>query len=146
MPLLVRYPREIKAGSVNDDIVLNLDFASTFLDFAGAPIPADLQGVSLRKVLQGKTPRDWRTSMYYHYYEYPAVHSVKRHYGVRTKRYKLIHFYHDIDEWELYDLQKDPKEMKNVLNDPAYTGIVKELKAELEQLREKYKDTTGSTA
>ena len=146
MPLLVRYPGEIKAGSVNDDIVLNLDFASTFLDFAGAPIPADLQGVSLRKVLQGKTPRDWRTSMYYHYYEYPAVHSVKRHYGVRTKRYKLIHFYHDIDEWELYDLQKDPKEMKNVLNDPAYTGIVKELKAELEQLREKYKDTTGSTA
>ncbi len=142
MPLLVRYPREIKAGSVNDDIVLNLDFATTFLDFAGAPAPADMQGVSLRKVLQGKTPKDWRTSMYYHYYEYPAVHSVKRHYGVRTRRYKLIHFYNDIDEWELYDLQKDPKEMKNVLNDPAYADTVKELKVELQRLREKYKDTS----
>jgi arylsulfatase A-like enzyme len=144
MPLLVRYPKEIKPGSVNNDIVLNLDFAETFLDFAGVPIPADMQGDSLRRILQGKTPEDWRKSMYYHYYEYPAVHSVKRHYGIRTKRYKLIHFYNDIDEWELYDLKKDPKEMKNVINDPVYADIVKELKAELIQLREKYKDTTGS--
>ena len=82
--------------------------------------------------------------MYYHYYEYPAVHSVKRHYGVRTRRYKLIHFYHDIDEWELYDLEKDPREMKNVLGDPAYADTVNELKAELKRLREKYKDTTGA--
>jgi arylsulfatase A-like enzyme len=79
--------------------------------------------------------------MYYRYYEYPAVHSVKRHYGVRTERYKLIHFYHDIDEWELYDLQKDPREMKNVYNDPTYAETVKKLKAELQQLRKKYKDT-----
>ncbi|MFH1882814.1 MAG: sulfatase/phosphatase domain-containing protein, partial [Planctomycetota bacterium] len=78
------------------------------------------------------------------YYEYPAVHSVKRHYGVRTKRYKLIHFYHDIDEWELYDLKKDPKEMKNIYNEPAYAGIVKKLRAELKRLRKKYKDTTGT--
>jgi arylsulfatase A-like enzyme len=144
MPLLVRYPKEIKAGSVSDDIVLNLDFGATFLDYAGVSVPADIQGESFRKILQGKTPGNWRKSMYYHYYEYPAVHSVKRHYGVRTGRYKLIHFYHDIDEWELYDLKKDPKEMKNVIDEPAYADIVKELKVELKSLREKYKDTTGS--
>jgi len=106
--------------------------------------PADMQGPSIRKLLQGKTLKNWRTSMYYHYYEYPAVHSVKRHYGVRTKGYKLIHFYHDIDEWELYDLEKDPKELNNVSNDPAYADVVKKLKAELKQLRKKYKDTTGA--
>jgi arylsulfatase A-like enzyme len=144
MPLLARYPREIKAGSVSDDIVLNLDFGPTFLDYAGVDVPEDIQGESMRKVLKGKAPRNWRTSMYYHYYEYPAVHSVKRHYGVRTQRYKLIHFYNDIDEWELYDLKKDPREMKNVLSDPAYADIVKELKAELKRLRTKYKDTTGT--
>jgi arylsulfatase A-like enzyme len=144
MPLVARYPEEIKPGSVSDDIVLNLDFAPTFLDYAGVPVPDDIQGESMHAVLRGKTPRSWRTSMYYHYYEYPAVHSVKRHYGVRTQRYKLIHFYNDIDEWELYDLKKDPREMKNVLNDPAYANIVTELKAELKQLRKKYKDTTGT--
>jgi len=144
MPLLARYPREIKPGSVSDAIVLNLDFAATFLDYAGVPVPDDIQGESMRAVLRGKTPGNWRKSMYYHYYEYPAVHSVKRHYGVRTQRYKLIHFYHDIDEWELYDLKKDPREMKNVYNDPAYADIVQELTAELKQLRQKYKDTTGT--
>ena len=144
MPLLVRYPREIKPGSVSDDIVLNLDFAATFLDYAGVPVPEDIQGESMRAVLRNKTPRNWRKSMYYHYYEYPAVHSVKRHYGVRTQRYKLIHFYHDIDEWELYDMKKDPREMKNVYSDPAYADIVTELTAELKQLRQKYKDTTGT--
>jgi arylsulfatase A-like enzyme len=82
--------------------------------------------------------------MYYHYYEYPGAHSVKRHYGVRTKRYKLIHFYHDIDEWELYDLKKDPDELKNVYDDPKYAGVVKELTSELKKLRAKYKDTTGA--
>jgi hypothetical protein len=82
--------------------------------------------------------------MYYHYYEYPGGHKVKRHYGVRTQRYKLIHFYHDIDEWELYDLKRDPREMKNVLSDPSYAKIVKELKAELKKLRAQYKDDTGT--
>ncbi len=144
MPLLVRYPGQIKAGSVNDDIVLNLDFAPTFLDFAGVGKPDDMQGRSIRRVLRRRTPRGWRTSMYYHYYEYPAVHSVKRHYGVRTQRYKLIHFYHDIDEWELYDLRKDPREMKNVYDDAAYAEVVKELKVELKRLRAKLKDTTGA--
>ncbi|MBP7053078.1 MAG: sulfatase [Phycisphaerae bacterium] len=144
MPLLVRYPKEIRAGSVNSDIVLNLDFAETFLDWAGVPVPADMQGRSLRLLLQGRTPPDWRTSMYYHYYEYPAVHSVKRHYGVRTERYKLIHFYNDIDEWELYDLKTDPDERQNVYNDPQYAEIVQELKAKLKQLRAQYNDTTGA--
>jgi arylsulfatase A-like enzyme len=129
---------------VNDDIALNLDFAETFLDYAGVPAPADMQGRSLRPLLQGRTPPDWRTSMYYHYYEYPAVHSVKRHYGVRTQRYKLIHFYHDIDEWELYDLKNDPDEMHNIYSDPQYADVVKELKAELGRLRTQYHDTTGA--
>jgi arylsulfatase A-like enzyme len=145
MPLLVRYPKEIKAGSINNDIVLNLDFAPTFLDFAGVVVPSDMQGHPLRPLVQGNTPQNWRTSMYYHYYEYPAVHSVKRHYGIRTKRYKLIHFYHDIDAWELYDLEKDPNELNNVYDNPAYADIVKQLKTELQQLRNQYKDTTGAS-
>ena len=141
MPLLVRYPKEIKAGSVNDDIVLNLDFAPTLLDFAGVSKPADMQGRSFRPALQGSTPNDWRTSIYYHYYEYPAVHMVKRHYGVRTKRYKLIHFYYDIDAWELYDLQKDPNELNNIYDVPAYADVIKKLKAELERLRKQFGDS-----
>jgi arylsulfatase A-like enzyme len=145
MPLLVRYPKQIKPGSINNAIVLNLDFAPTFLDFAGVTPPNDMQGRSLRPLLKGSAPQNWRTSMYYHYYEYPAVHMVKRHYGVRTRRYKLIHFYYDIDAWELYDLEKDPNELNNVYDDPAYTDVVKQLKAELERLRKEYKDTTGST-
>ncbi len=144
MPLMVRCPKHIKAGSTSDEIVLNLDFASTFLDIAGVEVPADMQGESIRPILQSKTPGNWRKSMYYHYYEYPGAHSVKRHYGVRTGRYKLIHFYRDIDEWELYDLEKDPREMKNVYADASYANIVKELKTELKQLRKKYKDTSGS--
>ena len=144
MPLLVRYPKVIKPGSVNEDIVLNLDFGPTFLDFAGVTKPPDMQGRSIRRLRRGKTPKDWRKAMYYHYYEYPAVHSVKRHYGVRTDRYKLIHFYNDIDEWELYDLRKDPREMNNVFDDPAYADTVKKLKVELQRLRKKFKDSTGA--
>jgi len=145
MPLLVRYPKEIKPGSVNDDIVLNLDFAPTFLDFAGAAKPAEMQGRSIRRLLQGNPPKEWRTSMYYHYYEYPGAHMVKRHYGVRTRRYKLIHFYYDIDAWELYDLRNDPNELNNVYGDPAYADTVKQLEAELERLRKQYGDSTGTT-
>ena len=144
MPLLVRYPREVQPGKVSDEIALNLDFAETFLDYAGVAVPSDMQGRSLRPVLSGQTPADWRESMYYHYYEYPAVHSVKRHYGVRTKRYKLIHFYNDIDEWELYDLKKDPQELRSVYSDPQYADVVEELTAELKRLRAQYKDTTGT--
>lgn len=141
MPLLVRYPKKIKAGSINNDLVLNLDFAPTFLDLAGVAVPGDMQGHSIRSLLKGSTPKDWRDSMYYHYYEYPAVHSVKRHYGVRTKRYKLIHFYYDIDAWEMYDLEKDPNELNNLYDNSAYADIVKQLKTELERLRKEFKDT-----
>jgi len=144
MPLMVRYPREVKAGAVSKDIVLNLDFGPTFLDYAGVKTPDDMQGESMRSVLKGETPDSWRKAMYYHYYEYPAVHSVKRHYGVRTRRYKLIHFYNDIDEWELYDLKEDPQEMKNVYGDPKNAKIVARLKGQLKRLRAKYKDDTGA--
>jgi len=141
MPLLVRWPNTIKPGAVNKDIVLNLDFAETFLDAAGVDVPADMQGQSFKSILEGKTPKNWRDAMYYHYYEYPAVHAVKRHYGVRTQRYKLIHFYYDIDCWELFDLENDPHELNNVYNEPSYADIVKELTQKLHRLQTKYKDS-----
>jgi arylsulfatase A-like enzyme len=141
MPLIVRYPGVIEAGGVNEDMVLNLDFAPTLLGFAGVPMPEDMQGESFSRLLQGQAAGDWRESMYYHYYEYPGWHAVKRHYGVRTKKYKLIHFYYDIDAWELYDLQKDPHELNNVYGDAGYADVVKQLKDELEQLRRRFKDT-----
>lgn len=141
MPLLMRYPREIKANQVKEEIVLNLDFAPTFLDFAGTEIPNDVQGRSLRPLLKNNKKIDWRDSMYYHYYEYPhGWHTVKRHYGVRTHRYKLIHFYNDVDIWELYDLKKDPHELNNVYDDPDYSAVVTRLKKELKRLRKKYRD------
>ncbi|MBN2030975.1 sulfatase [bacterium] len=136
-PLLARWPGVIKPGSINDDLVSNLDFAQTFLDMAKVEQPADMQGLSLVPVMTGKTPRDWRTGLYYHYYEYPAVHSVRRHEGVATKRHKLIHFY-DLGEWELYDLEKDPQEMKSEYENPEYADIIAELKLELQRLREVY--------
>ena len=135
-PLLVRWPGKTKAGSTNKDIVSNIDFASTFLEAAGQPIPGDIQGRSLVPVLQGKTPADWRKSFYYHYYEFPGPHSVRRHYGVVTDRYKLVRFYEpDVDYWELFDLQKDPHEMRSVYGQPGYAATQKELHAELKRLR-----------
>lgn len=137
MPLVARLPGAIPAGQINEDIVLNLDFAPTILDYADVDIPAEFQGASLRPVMAGNTPQDWRTSMYYQYYEYPhGWHSVKRHYGVRTDRYKLIHFYNDIDEWEFYDLKEDPEEMNNLINSELHSGIISSLKNEIEKLRE----------
>ncbi|ARN57251.1 sulfatase [Sedimentisphaera salicampi] len=141
MPLLMRWPGHIKPGSVTDSMVMNLDFAPTFLDAAGLDIPNDIQGESFTPILEGSEPEKWRDSVYYHYYEYPAVHSVKRHYGIRTKRYKLIHFYFDIDCWELYDLKNDPNELNNLYGKPEYQSLVKRLKAELKRLQVKYKDT-----
>lgn len=139
MPLLIRWPGHVQPGTVCDKLVLNLDFAETFLDCAGAPVPADMQGRSFRPLLEGNPPPDWRRSMYYRYYEFPAVHSVQKHYGVRTDRYKLI-CYHELGEWELFDLEKDPDELKSVYADPACAGVVNELKAELEKLKAQYKD------
>ncbi len=137
MPLLVRWPGVTKPGSVNDDLVQNLDYAETFLDIAGVEIPDDMQGRSLVPLLEGETPDDWRTAIYYHYYEYPAVHAAQRHYGIRTDRYKLINFY-NIDEWELYDLERDPNELTSIYEDSQSQEVVATLKTELEQLREKY--------
>ena len=140
MPLMVRWPGVVEPGSEDRNLVQNLDFAETFLDIAGVDNPPDMQGQSLTPLLRGETPADWRKSIYYHYHEFPGAHSVRRHYGVRTGRYKLIRYY-NIDEWELFDLKKDPDELKSIYEDPAYAGIVQRLTRELERLRELYKDT-----
>lgn len=140
-PLLIRWPNKIKAGTTNDEMVQNLDFAQTFLEAAGIKAPSDMQGESLVPILTGNTEKWTRDAVYYHYYEYPAVHMVKRHYGIVTKEFKLAHFYNDVDEWELYDRLKDPQEMNNVYAEPAYAEIVKELHIKLKELRIKYKDS-----
>jgi len=144
-PLLIMWPDVVQPGSVNNDMVSNLDFAETFLDAANINIPEEMQGRSFLPLLKGNTPEDWRTSYYYHYYEYPGWHSVKRHYGITTDQYKLIHFYYDIDEWELFDLKNDPNEMKNVYNDPAYSDVKETLHEQLDQLRDKYMDSDSLT-
>jgi arylsulfatase A-like enzyme len=138
-PLLVRWPGKVEAGSVSNTMVMNLDLAETFLDIAGVDVPADMQGRSIVPVLKGQTPDDWRKSVYYHYYEFPQPHYVHPHRGVRTERHKLIHFY-TIDQWELFDLEKDPQEMKSVYDDPAYAQTVADLKQELTRLMEHYQD------
>ena len=140
-PLMIRWPNEITAGTTNDEMVQNLDFAQTFLEAAQIEVPNDMQGESLIPLLKGDTAGWNRESVYYHYYEYPAVHMVKRHYGIVTKEYKLVHFYYDIDEWELYNRKKDPQEMKNVYNDNAYASVITKLQKELKELRIKYKDS-----
>lgn len=139
-PLLIRYPPLIEAGSSNSDLVQNIDFAPTLLHLAGLEIPSDIQGLSLKTLFDGK-PINWRDELYYHYYEYPGIHAVKRHYGIRTERYKLIHFYYDIDEWELYDLHEDPNELRNVYNDENYFQIRQQLHDRLVDLRKKYRDS-----
>jgi len=141
-PLIVRYPQVIDQGAVNSQMVLNVDFAPTFLEYAGVEIPADMQGQSFRPLLEGESPPDWRTSMYYRYYEElgpPLAHAVKRHYGIRTERYKLIYF-DTISQWELFDLQEDPHELNNEINDPAYASVVDDLKNQMEQLRADLED------
>lgn len=139
-PLLVKWPGHIQAGSVNTQMVQNLDFAPTLLEAAGLEIPDDMQGESLMPLLTGRS-EPFRDAVYYHYYEYPSVHMVKRHYAIVTEEYKLIHFYHDVDEWELYDRKKDPLEMTNVYTDSDYQDIVQELHMKLEIMREHYGDS-----
>ena len=159
VPLLARYPRLGVAGKVENAIALNIDFAPTILDFAGLPIPETMQGRSLRPLLEGSAPSDWRHSMYYAYFEnswalrgkgkealsdpsfqYFTAHRVGPHRGVRTERYKLIHYYSEGDYWELFDLQTDPNELKNLYGDPAYARLSENLKQELARLRTRYKD------
>ena len=139
-PLLVRWPGVAKAGAVNNDLVSNLDFAETFLEAAGQPIPAEMQGRSLAPVLRGETPGDWRKSFYYHYYEWPKPHNVRPHYGVVTDRYKLVHFHGTPDDyWELFDLQRDPSELTSVWGHAAYAATQVELEQELKRLRAELK-------
>jgi arylsulfatase A-like enzyme len=140
-PLMIRYPREIGRGVVSSSMVLNLDLAPTILDLCGVPVPSGMQGRSLRGLFDGSQPDDWRTSVYYHYSEYPAWHMVKRHYGIRTGHYKLIHFYYDIDAWELYDLDADPHELHNVYDSPRTRAIRQDLLKQLTGLQQAFGDT-----
>jgi arylsulfatase A-like enzyme len=139
-PLLVRWPGVTKPGTTNANLVSNIDFAATFLEAAGVESPKDMHGRSLVPVLKGQTPADWRTSFYYHYYEYPGPHSVRRHYGVVTDRYKLVHFYEPgVDYWELFDLKSDPKELTSVYGKKEYADVQEELAKELARLRTELK-------
>jgi arylsulfatase A-like enzyme len=140
-PLLIQWNGHIKPGSVSEEMVQNLDYAQTLLDAAGIKAPVDMQGESMIPLLEGKINGWKREAVYYHYYEYPAVHMVKRHYAIITKEYKLIHFYHDVNEWELIDRKKDPHELKNVFNDPNYAEVLIKLKKELVEIRKKYGDS-----
>ena len=152
-PLIIRYPGVTKPGSVNNDLVLNIDHAPTFLDLAGVAIPKEIQGRSYKSLLEGKTPPDWPRTMYYRYWMHlDGSHNVPAHYGVRNDRYTLVYYYgkalgmkgatnRDLDpEWELFDRQKDPQQVRNVYADPAYADTVRELRAELDRLRKQYGD------
>ncbi|MGE4490281.1 MAG: sulfatase [Kiritimatiellales bacterium] len=135
MPFLMRWPGYIRPGTVNKDLLMNIDFAPTLLDAAGVSIPSDMQG----KSFAFGSPD--RKAVYYHYYEFPFWHHVQPHYGIRTDRYKLIHFYYSMDQWELFDLQNDPYELHNLIDNPEYAGLINDLKNELEQQQKQYGDT-----
>ncbi|HEX7261944.1 MAG TPA: sulfatase, partial [Luteolibacter sp.] len=146
MPLLVRWPGVVKPGTEVKQLTQNIDFAPTFLEAAGVPVPAEIQGVSLMPLLKGERVK-WRDALYYHYYDGPGEHGVAKHYGVRTDRYKLIRFYANADNtWELYDLEKDPKEMKSVYNDPAYADVQARLTKRLDELKQQYANPIRTVA
>lgn len=141
-PLVARWPGVIAPGARGEGMVSIIDFPETFLEAAGLPVPDDMQGRSLMPFFRsgGKAPDDWRTSFYYHYYEYPGPHSVRKHYGVVTGRYKLFHFYEpETNYWTLIDREKDPDEMTNVYGNGDYAAVQAELHAELERLRAELK-------
>jgi arylsulfatase A-like enzyme len=140
MPFLVRYPEMIEAGTTNEDIMTNIDFAPTILEAAGINAPQEVQGKSFYRNLMGQTAADWQRSMYYHYYEFPYWHHVQPHYGIRNQRYKLAHYYYNIDVWEFFDLEKDPDELVNQIDHPEYAEIISEMKDELQQLMIRYQN------
>lgn len=137
-PMMVRFPPAIAKPRRLKPFVLNLDVAPTLLDLAGIPVPDSMQGQSMRTLLQKGKDKTWRKEIYYHYYE--RSFGLTPHYGIRTERYKLIHFYGPVDSWELYDLKKDPAEMKNRYGDKKYANLIAELKARLVALKKQYKD------
>jgi arylsulfatase A-like enzyme len=140
MPFLVRWPAVIKAGTKIDAMALNIDFAPTFLDAAGLRPPAEMQGRSFLPLLRGRTPADWRTSMYYRYYHDPGDHNTRAHYGVRTRTHKLIYFWKK-DQWELFDLNNDPFELHNLYGEAGQEKVTSPLKAELQRLKNAVGDT-----
>jgi arylsulfatase A-like enzyme len=141
MPFVIRYPKVIKPNSKMNDMVVSIDFAPTLLDIAGIKPPSDMQGKSILPLFSAQKPRDWRKSMYYHYYEYPDAHRVLPHFGIRTERYKLICFYEKNGmSWELFDLKKDKNEMKNEINNPKHKALIMSLKQQLKALMLEYKD------
>jgi arylsulfatase A-like enzyme len=140
MPLIVKWPGVIKPGGRETELVQNLDYAQTFLEIAGAPQPKDMQGLSLVPLMKGEKTKNWRTEIYYHYYEYPSVHMIPRHYGIRTKRHKLMHFYQFKEEWEMYDLKNDPDELSNLYGKKETLKLQNKLKQKLKNLQKKYED------
>ena len=142
MPLIVKWPGVTKPDSRSVQMVQNLDYAQTFLEMAGAEIPSNMQGRSLVPILKNGKADDWRKSIYYHYYEYPSVHMIPRHYGIRTERYKLIHFYQFGNEWEMYDLKEDPDELTNIYGKADKKSLQKDLKQQLVAIRKFYDDNT----
>ena len=139
MPFIVRWPGVIKAGSVQEALTINTDFAPTFMEAAGLEVPEEMQGRSLIPLFKGERPGDWRRSFYYRYYHDPGHHNTAAHLGVRTETHKLIHFWKK-DQWEMFDLRNDPHELKNIYNDPAQTELVAELKQELYRLKREVND------
>ena len=139
MPFVIRWPKVIKAGTRSDAMALNVDFAPTFLEAAGLPVPPDMQGRSLLPVFRGRTPADWRSAMYYRYYHDPGDHNTRAHYGVRTRTHKLIYFWKK-DQWELFDLTADPFELHNLYGEPGHEQLTATLKAELQRLKQAVRD------
>ena len=138
MPFVIRCPRIIEPGTTSDQMIMNVDFAPTLIDFAGLDVPGEMQGTSFKGVFtEEEVPN--RDAVYYHYYEWPIWHKVQPHYGIRTDKYKLMHFYYSMDEWELYDIESDPQEMHNIYNE-APEELILDLKQKLENVRMDYKD------
>ncbi len=142
MPFIIRWPSVVSAGTRFEPFIQNIDYAPTFMDLAGEKIPDGLHGRSIVPILRGETPADWRKSVYYHYYDDKGSHNVAKHYGVRTDRYTLAYYY-STKEWELFDNEKDPNQLRSVYADPAYSKILVELKSELDRLRKLYQDEEG---
>lgn len=140
MPCLISYPSAIKAGSRVEQLSVNVDIAPTILDYASVKMPKDIQGTSMKALLADGAQPKWRDKVYYHYFEYPLWHNVQPHYGVRTQRYKLMHFYYDVDKWEFYDLQSDPGELTNAIDNASYAPIIADLKKEIVKLQKQYND------